>query len=91
MQKSAIREMYSGFRGTYDHIKLSPDYEEARNKMSDAVDTFLEKLTPEQQKHFHEAYEFMSNTEAEYAADHFIEGFKFGLLIGIEVGEKPVD
>ncbi len=88
MKESVIREMFLGGRGTYDKIRVSQNYGEAKKKMGEAVDMFLEKLTPEQQRLFHEAYEFIGDSSAEYAIDHFVEGFKFGLLIGIEVGEN---
>lgn len=88
IKKSAIREMFSGTRGTYDHIELSDDFKETEKKMATAVDAFLNKLTPEQQELFYEAYEFIGDKSAAYAEEHFIEGFKFGMLIGIEVGES---
>lgn len=87
-KKSIIKEMFSGKRGTYNHIILSEEYKEIENNMSIAVDAFLEKLTPEHQKLFHDAYEFIGDKSAVYAEDHFVEGFKFGLLMGIEITEN---
>ncbi len=87
-KQSAVKAMFSGSRGTYAQIKLSPEHEEAEKAMTEAVDAFLEKLTPEQQRLFHEAYDFIADENAAYAEDHFVEGFKFGLLIGIEAGES---
>lgn len=90
IKKSAIREMFSGKRGTYDDIELSDYFQQTSDKTAKAVDAFLEKLTPEQQKLFHDAYEFIGDKSAVYAEDHFVEGFKFGLLIGIETGESQI-
>lgn len=67
---------------------MSQEYEETQNAMATEVDVFLEKLTLEQQELFHNAYEFIGNKSAVCAEDHFVEGFKLGILIGIEIGES---
>lgn len=87
-KKSAIKEMFSGNRGTFDQVKLSNDYKEAEKKMYAAVDVFLEKLNKEQRESFDKAYEHILDKNVEYATDHFVEGFKFGLLIGIECAKN---
>lgn len=88
MNKSIIKEIFAGKRGTYEQLKFSQDYEQSKKKMCDAVDVFLEKLSAEQQKLFHETYEFICDKEAESGIDHFVEGFKVGLLLGIETGQS---
>lgn len=85
--KSTIKDMFSMKRGTYNNVPLSNEFRDAQKKMFNAVDAFLEKLTAEQQTLFHEAFELISNQNAVYAEDHYVEGFKFGLLIGIEAGD----
>lgn len=86
--KPTIKELFAGNRGTYDYVPLSQEYKGTQKEMTTALDAFLEKLTTEQQEHFQKAYELISENSAVYAEDHFVEGFKFGLPLGIEVGES---
>lgn len=86
-EKSVIKQIFCGERGTFDEIKLSEQYKKAESEMYAAVDAFLEKLTDEQKEAFDNAYDYIADKSAEYAADHFTEGFKLGLLVGIEAAE----
>lgn len=84
MNKSIIKEFLNGSIGRYDTIKLSNEYKEIETKAFIITDNFIKKLNKEQQELFHETYELICDKNAEYATDHFVEGFKLGLLLGLE-------
>ena len=88
MKKSVIRDIFKGFRG---HIETmpKPEKDDANEKIScDIYDELKEKLTSEQLKlhqKFVDSIDFSWSEEVDF---YFVQGFKLGLLIGIECMEE---
>lgn len=92
-QKSAILQIFYGQRGDSDKIKCPPEYEECIHKAIECNKKLLEKL-----KDIPEALQLFSQfndwTDRAYALEvdaYYLEGFKFGLLIGVEAGESKFE
>ena len=89
MKKSVIRAIFHGNRGQMETMQaFSEAYQEAASKRCDAYDAMKEKLDPEQlelQQKFSDAQEDIWYEEVNY---YFVEGFKLGVLIGIECMEE---
>lgn len=89
-QKTAILQMYYGQRGTGDNLKCTPEYIKLLDAVDNAYDCLCEKLEPNTELRelflkYKDALEEMHACEVD---DHYAEGFKFGLLIGVEAGES---
>ena len=89
MKKSVIREIFHGKRGQMETMQVfSEAYQEAANERCDAYDAMKEKFDPEQlelQQKFSDAQDDVWYEEVNY---YFVEGFKLGVLIGIECMEE---
>ncbi len=84
-RKSAILQMFYGERGNVNLIKTDKEHKESSGKVSDYYKELSEKLKSTElsqlfQK-FCDAYDGLSAAES---TAFYVEGFKFGLLIGIE-------
>lgn len=89
-QNSAIMQMFYGRRGNADNIGCTPEYTELLTAVSDAYDCLCKKLEPDTELwelflKYKDALEEMHVCEV---GDHYAEGFKFGLLIGVEAGQS---
>ena len=87
--QSAIAQMYYGKRGNIDAVKSSNDY---KNKV--AVYNALEKELIKRLADFPELAELYkqvakASDETHYADvfDFYVEGFRFGLLLGLDAAE----
>jgi len=85
--KSVIREMLRGKTGSFERIKNSPEYFELLDIAVKREAEFKAKLV----KH-NKLTELYSNASiaidklnCESEVSHYTEGFKFGLLLGLEV------
>lgn len=84
MNKSIIKQIFNGFKGTAEQMRLTEQERILARDVSDAYDELKQRLTPEQLK-FLNAFENAIEEEHIEELDHFyVEGFKLGLLIGIE-------
>ena len=87
MKNSAIKDIFYGLRGQMDTMHMPKEHFE-KSTVSDSYDELIAKLSPELLK-LHE--KFVNALEGDYSEEvdfYFIEGFKLGLLIGIECMEK---
>ncbi len=92
-RRSAIKEMYLGVRGNYETIKLSKDCINLISKVSAKEETLLKKLKGKQEimelyKNYKTALE---NAQSEAYNDYFCEGFRFGMLIGLDVINNNIE
>ena len=92
-QKTAILQMFYGQRGDCEKVKCSSKYREYANNASQYYEKLREKL-----KDIPEGLDLLSNfydwTERAHCAEidaNYAEGFKFGLLIGVEAGESKYE
>ena len=88
--KSAILQMLYGQRGDSDKIKMNTQCEEYLSVADECMDSIKEKLKsmPEVWELFLKYREYMDLIHIEEVDAHYLEGFKFGLLIGVEAGES---
>lgn len=85
--------MFYGQRGKGDRVKCAPEYNEYSDKAEGYYQALCKKL-----ESMPEALELLSNfrewQERMYIVeidDNYLEGFKFGLLIGVEAGESKYE
>jgi hypothetical protein len=87
MKKSVILDIFNGNRGHIETMKMPKDNSEKGDKLCNTYDELKEKLSPETYK-LHE--KFVDELSRDYNNEvdfYFAEGFKLGLLIGIECME----
>ena len=91
--KSAILQMYYGRRGGNDQIDIDGDYYKHNQKMGEAYEKLREKIQPLQElwELFIKFNECANEVNADEVEASYLEGFKFGLLIGVEAGESQCD
>lgn len=87
MKRSVIREVFNGSRGSASDMKMSEAEREIMVEVDEAYDELWNKLDPEQQKLFEEFLSLRERAFCEDADNHYVEGYKLGLLIGVECGE----
>ncbi len=85
--KTALEQMYYGERGQYDSVRASTEYSRLVEIASNLEKEFLEKLNNNKEliklhKKIIDAYE---DASCEEVKNNYFEGFKFGLLMGIDV------
>lgn len=92
-QKSSILQMFYRQRGDCEKVKCAPEYREYADNASQYYEKLCEKL-----KDMPEALELLSSfydrTERAHCVEidaNYLEGFKFGLLIGVEAGESKYE
>lgn len=84
MKKSIIKDIFYGERGHNETIKESKEYWDTMNRAAKISEELMEGLT-EKQKDLLGKLQFAEmGLESEAAITYFTEGFKIGLLIGVE-------
>lgn len=88
MKKSAIKAVFHGERGNDQLMAMTEEEHKLACIVSDTYDELAKNLTPEQLK-LHKSFEDARDDEfIEEIDNHYVEGFKLGLLIGIECMEE---
>lgn len=87
MKKSTILDIFNGVRGQRDSIKLSEKNKKILVKVNESYGELEEKLSPELLKLHQKFVETLETCFSEDIDSYFIEGFKLGLLIGVECTE----
>lgn len=92
-QKTAVMQMFYGQRVDSDKIKCSPEYDECLHKAIEYSSKLCEKLKdmPEVMELFTQYNDWTDRAYALEVDAYYAEGFKFGLLIGIEAGESKYE
>lgn len=84
MNISIVKEIFYGNKGHYETIKESKEYWRIMDEAA-TLSASLEESLSEKQKEIFKKLTFANmGLEAEAALSYFTEGFKLGLLIGIE-------
>ncbi|MDE7076296.1 MAG: hypothetical protein K2O62_03120 [Clostridia bacterium] len=89
-QKSSILQMFYGQRGTANNIRYSPDDFNLIDAVDNSYDLLCAKLQPKTElwELFLKYKDSLENLHLREVDKHYAEGFKFGLLIGVEAGES---
>lgn len=89
MKKSTILEVFLRDRGMPPNIPMSNEYFKLIEKTSNLHDKLIEKIEayPDIMKLFDEFEDAVDAASSVEIDDFFVEGFKIGLLIGIEASE----
>ena len=84
---SAIRDMYEKRRGNYESIPLNSEYEKLSREYDKIEEEFLGRFgnIPDLTKSYNKAIDAFMDMEIEYANCHYLEGFRFGVLMGLEI------
>lgn len=86
-RESAIREMFNGNRGRCDQIPMTKEYRQLLAEAEESEEVFLSALGKEERlielykKEKEDLEEIWSNECDAY----FCEGFRFGVLLGIDI------
>ena len=88
--RTAIGQMYFGGRGNFESVKLSRESREKAGEVDEKYKKLQESLSSQAEiwQLFEDFENAVSGLRAEEAADHYAEGFKFGLLMGVGAGES---
>lgn len=84
MKKSVIKEVFNGFRGTAELMAMTEEEHKLLSVASDTYDEFLKELTPKQKELHDKFIDARESASCEELDNYYVEGFKLGLLIGIE-------
>jgi len=87
--KSAILQMLNGRRGYREFIKPSKEYLKSLNEAAKNETELLAKLStfPELLELYKKTCDSADASNDELVDTYYIEGFKFGFLMGMEVAE----
>lgn len=88
--KSAIAQMYHHGRGSVESLTVSKECADKLGEADEKYNKLKEKLSLQKDlwQLFKDFENAVSDVRAEECADSYAEGFKFGLLLGIEAGES---
>ena len=89
IMKSAIDQMLYGLRGTYESVQASENYSRLMGKVCEIDNKLTQKLKEDKEaaelyKQFKDALDEVTSDENEI---YYKEGFRFGVLLGIDVSE----
>ncbi|HBN13064.1 MAG TPA: hypothetical protein DD415_05565 [Clostridiales bacterium] len=89
MKKSTILDVCHHSRGLTERVPISDKYFKLIEKTSNLHDKLIEKIEayPDIMKLFDEFEDAVDAASSVEIDDFFVEGFKIGLLIGIEASE----
>ena len=86
--KSAIGQMYYGGRGSVEKMEISRETSDILGEVDEKYNKLKEKIGSQEEiwQLFEDFEDAISDLRAEECADHYAEGFKFGLILGVEAG-----
>ncbi|MBR2441682.1 MAG: hypothetical protein IKB20_01220 [Clostridia bacterium] len=84
---SAIRDMYEMRKGNYDSILQSEEYQKSLDEVIKCDDEMRKALkkNPKLLALYQKATSALDTLCVVGADDHYIEGFKFGVLMGLDI------
>lgn len=85
MKKSVVRDIYYGEHVNYETIALSDKYNKISIKRNELFEKLEKELSEAQRKLLDELDDLNLDLESEAAQINYIEGFKLGLKLGIEL------
>jgi len=85
--KSTIRQMFFGERGNCNAVKPSKEYKEILSELIINEHKLKKRLqtTPAVFKLYRKISDIVSRLSCESETTNFVEGFRFGVLLGIEL------
>lgn len=88
--KSVIDEMCFGLRGTYESVRTSEKYFRLMDKVCKADNKLIEKLKDDEDaaKLYEQFKDAIEEASSEESKTFYKEGFRFGVLLGIEISEE---
>ena len=86
-KKSAIYQMYYGEKGYYENMKPSAEYLSLLNKVCESEEVLYKKLkhSPKLLNCVKTHFDNFSDMHSQELFDNYKEGFKFGVLMGMEI------
>lgn len=89
MNKSAIKMMYYGEKGTFDSLKNTPEIKHLLNEINYNEEMLLQKLKkiPEIISQYNKLQDLLSKLNCAESELYYIEGFRFGVLLGLDVAD----
>ncbi len=90
-QKSAIMQMFYGERGNFEFIKHSREYFDLMDEVCDLQSKLEEMIKdmPEVLALLKKYDDKVDEFECQALDDYYLEGFRFGVLMGIDISEIP--
>lgn len=88
--RTAIAQMYHGGRGSVEKMEISRETSDILGAVDEKYNKLKDKLSSQEEiwRLFKDFEDAISDLRAEECADNYAEGFKFGLLLGIEAGKS---
>lgn len=82
-----IREMIHGEKGKIENVKMSEEYSKLLQSFIDVDKEMKEKLknSPEMLEKYNKAIDAFWAYSSEESTCFYIEGFRFGVLLGLEI------
>ncbi|MDE7379729.1 MAG: hypothetical protein K2N14_01635 [Clostridia bacterium] len=93
IHKTAVLQMFYGENGNADNLRCTHEEIELLEIVESNYDLLCEKLKPQKElwELFLKYKESLEKLQLLEADCYYAEGFKFGLLIGVEAGESKFD
>lgn len=88
MKKSILTAIFYGEKGHPETIKEGPEYWKVMDETNKLSDELVKGLTEKQKELFDKLCFSSMGLEAEATLTYFKEGFKIGLLLGIECTDE---
>lgn len=89
MKKSVIKDIFYGFRGHRETMNMPKDIiNDNMSIVCDTYDELKEKISPELLNLHQKLVDSLENEWSEEVDFYFAEGFKLGVLIGVECMEE---
>lgn len=91
--KSAIRQMFNSEKGTFESVYMTAEHQKLLSEVVNFDDELRAKLStkPELLKLYTKTNDTIEAMHCESEENHYVEGFKFGLLMGLEIATEKTD
>ena len=88
---TALEELIHGDRGTLERVPTTQEYENEFGKFVDNDEKMRKLLAayPELLTHYDKTVDSMDHANNLYATKHYLEGLRFGILLGMDIAKPP--
>lgn len=90
MKCSVIRDIFNGDRGNIQAMRMPKEYRKYIAQLTEAYEKLEPVLSSEQLKMHNKFVRALEMNQSEEIDFYFVEGFKLGLLIGMECSGEEV-
>ena len=87
MRKSIITDIFNGKKGNHETMELSKKLKDNLSEVADGYEKLKSRFNPEQMSFIEEFLDVYDNNSYDEIEYYFTQGFKLGLLIGVECFE----